>query len=251
MNERGVDFSVSRDVLHEAAKMPYNSIAGIYRICGAPVDVSKYGTDCVGKINYIIQSLHSDTPVSYLATEFGKARHLAAVVDGCYIDPFLFQTEPASLSKLDNGGQVTVGTLAADQKIRVSQGCKNMLNVALVRLFPDGRKRTLIEYNYDTDRVTSLMPDTTEFTNISLPYMLHFVTKDGFHIRVVYDYYKNRFNIFMFSHDGEKIGAEIDTYCEKELKEECSLSLDELRQYFVAGNDMQKYLQWWKKQRAI
>ena len=87
-----------------------------------------------------------------------------AIIDDQYVDPFLFQIEPVSLEEVRRGGVMTVNTLAPDQKIRVSLG--DELQVRLIRVFPDNREVTLIEYDYDLGTATDQMPNEAEFMRL-------------------------------------------------------------------------------------
>ncbi len=239
-HSRDLSNNLERKLL-ASSRFAYNSAAGFYRICGVPADPAIYGDDCIGKLRSMIGMLPSDSSIQYLTGEFGDLKHVAAVVDGYYVDPFLFQTTPIDLEELADGKSIEVRSMAYDQKIQASLD-RQILNIKLLKVSDNCHDRTLIEYTYDLGSATLSIPADKDIVNLSVPYKLHFVSRDDTFYRVIYSHKKDSFNFFVFSSDTDLNQDQIRNCAEQELQSLYGLTLDQLREYFRAGNEMQRYL---------
>lgn len=122
-----------------------------------------------------------------------------------------------------------------------------ILDVKLKRLCPGGRSLTLIEYKYNLESGNKELPKDEEFVHTNVSYNFDFVTEDGYRVRLIYDYSKSVFKSLMFNSDCEKISSSSEEYCENSLFSQYDITYRDLREYFLAANEMQKYINWWKR----
>jgi len=244
MNESISPLSLEK-IIQQAAAIPYNSAAGLFRLMGSP-QPSIYGEDCLGQLKIVADALPPNTPVAYLPTTFRNVNHVAAIVKGVYIDPFLCLTEPIPLSQLETGQEITAKTLASNQKVKARLKSPNELVVRLVRQPGRYEERNLIDYHYDCSAATTAPPEDEAFIRLTIPYVFHFVSPEGRHIRAIFEIKHRRWNIFLVNGEAGETLPNIDDYCEGCLREQFNLSLEILQDYFLQANEVQRYLLWQK-----
>ena len=235
-----------KEILNEVATTPYNSVASIYRACGAEWDSKKYGNNCIGMLRILKDTLPPSAQIQYLTTAHKDQIHVAAIVDGSYTDPFLSQTSPLPVGKMMNGDVVSVPSAIANQRIAGDIDGET-LRIRLIKSFPSedtSVERTLIEYQYNLSSALDVIPEDAEVVKLGTKYQYIFITNEGVPVRVEYDIRKDDLNILTFSCDFTGSNDELKEYAEASMKEMYGLDFDSLVECFRSANEMEKYIRW-------
>jgi hypothetical protein len=236
--------------LQQISAIPYNSATPLYEIYGEKPGKT-FGTDCVGKLRELISLIRPET-FAVISTIFHDRPHFACILDGYYMDPFLFQAEPFRVDEIDENG-IEVPTLIRDQVIRANIMDDGKLQVRSIKKFKCNGGDTTIEkilydYRFDLNNTLAQLPEIDDyFDPANINYKMYYTTKDGRNFIVTYNHKKLKVDVI--ENNCHQDTDEIMTEFAEAFSGEQGLSLDALREYFYYANESQKYCIWWARKQ--
>ncbi|MCA9381921.1 hypothetical protein KC660_00760 [Candidatus Dojkabacteria bacterium] len=159
--------------LQKASQLAYNSGASLYRAVGVPVQIERYGTDCIGKMSQLMSS-SGTANWQIIAAPERSFTHFAGLNEGHYYDPHLFMTEPLSIIGSDLTS--TAKTLLKGCYVRLVSKVAEVLTIGYYRT---GIIDPIHTYSYDTSKHYDL-PIGRGYANTRLPFQIKFATNNGY-----------------------------------------------------------------------
>jgi hypothetical protein len=239
--------------LELSSRLPYNSASVLYDHQGIATDYQKFGADCVGKLSCLFSNLPSDQikQIRLYSCQIPHGNHLdhfASVINGYYIDPFIFQIQPLSLDELKTHDFIDAPTATPTTMIR-AQLTENRLSIKLYRSNCGPEKYKLLEYFFDLDKYSNELPQPYQYLSPTMGYKFHYVAHEG---RFAGLYFVANYNskskeiipsIIGCGNWNESFSniSAVEAF-DDVIFRELNVTRDELADYYDEANQIQKYL---------
>lgn len=153
---------MKEELIKIAKEVPYNSF-GPFLVSDAIPYNSRLGGNCVLQnrmlTELLFQSGYKD--VSYISTTEGITHYATLCSEGnslYYLDPFILQKEPLSLSKLFSKGRVAIEAYPNENKLIFQTTGENMFSVT-VETTKDNQRENIRTYVYDLQQSFPRLPE--------------------------------------------------------------------------------------------
>ena len=243
-----------RDILLGLSLIPYNSVAGWYRwndgedpSLGIP-----YGQDCVGKLQILVDQLHSCNPqfeVSYfrsrckIAGTQSNVDHYIAMIDGYIVDPFALQIDPIHIQDLALEGSIHTQGAVRRNGFLAELLTEEELRTTLTLLPRNATARSLITNTYDFTQPHNDPPQERDYVNFTVPYEAMYLLDDYSPYKFRMKRRRGREEIVTVTYP-DNIYRE-DKEIEEALHSKYQITFEDLRDYFIYSEEIKKQIIYW------